>query len=540
MSQYNLEGAVFDLDGVITQTARIHFKAWKQTFDEYMYLREKRDNEPFKEFTHEGDYLPFVDGKPRYKGVDSFLKSRNINIPFGDPADTPDKETACGIGNRKNELFRKILQTEKVEIYPASIELVKSLKKEGIRVGVASSSKNCKYLLDSAGVSDLFETVVDGVVSAELGLKGKPEADIFIQAANNLGVSAANSMVVEDASSGVAAGRNGGFGFVLGVARKDNVSVLLKEGADVVVKSMASIDVAWIKRWFKKIPAELFDFWGKKPTGLNTASGPIDITKKDIAINPKYFTDARAVFLGENKPVFFFDYDGTLTPIVERPELAVMSEDMRDTLKKVAAKFRTAIVSGRFRDVVEDFVKIDGIFYAGSHGFDIKGPQFSLIQPEAEKTTPLIEKITKELHKKLDSIEGLLIEEKKFSVAVHYRLVDEERYLDGIREYVEKIVRDNPQLRLMYGKKVFEILPAIDWNKGKAIIWIMQALGLSWDEYSVIYIGDDTTDEDAFRAIRTRGAGILVSKENKPSSADFRVSSVQDIKKLLTMILEES
>lgn len=539
MSQYNLQGAVFDLDGVITQTARIHFKAWKQTFDEYMKLREKRDSEPFKEFTHEADYLPFVDGKPRYKGVDSFLKSRNINIPFGDPSDTPDKETACGIGNRKNELFRKILQSEEVEIYPASIDLVKSLKKEGIKVGVASSSKNCKYLLDSAGVSDLFETVVDGVVSAELGLKGKPEADIFIQAANNLGVSAADSMVVEDASSGVAAGRNGGFSFVLGVARKDNADVLLTEGADIVVTSMASIDVEWIKRWFKKEPADLFDFWQKKPTALNASQGPIDI-KKDIAVNPKYFVEAKSAFLGEKKPVFFFDYDGTLTPIVSRPELAVMSEDMRDTLKKIVGKFTTAVVSGRFREVVENFVKIDGIFYAGSHGFDIRGPQFSLIQPEAEKTIPLVDKITKQLHEKLDSIEGLLVEEKKFSVAVHYRLVDEEKYLSGIKEYVEKIVKDNPSLRLMHGKKVFEILPAIDWNKGKAIIWIMQALNLSWSEHSIIYIGDDTTDEDAFRAIRTRGVGVLVSKEDRPSSADFKVSTPEDVKKLLTMILEDS
>lgn len=541
MSNYNnLEGVIFDLDGVITKTARVHSQAWKATFDEYLRMRQERDNEPFKEFTLDGDYLSYVDGKPRYKGVESFLKSRGIDIPFGDPTDAPNKETVCGIGNRKNELFRQTLKTEKPEIYPHAIELVKALKKANVKVGVASSSKNCRYILESAGIMDLFETVVDGVVSAELGLKGKPEGDIFVKAINNLGSLPANAVVVEDASSGVAAGRNGGFELVVGVARKNNIDELLSNGADVVVESLCAIGLDWIRSWFKKTAQPLFKVWDTKPDSLQTTEGLLDITKDKITVNSCYFQDAKSAFFGKRKPVFFFDYDGTLTPIVERPELAVMSQDMRGVLQGVVKKFTTAVVSGRFREVVENFVKIEGIFYAGSHGFDIKGPKFSLIQPEAEKTIPLIAKITEELHKNLDSIEGLLVEEKKFSVAVHYRLVDEQQYLSTIKSFVEGIVKANPSLRLMHGKKVFEILPAIDWNKGKAIRWIMQALNLNWEQHSVIYIGDDTTDEDAFRTVRTRGTGILVSEEEKASCADFKLATPSEVKKLLEMIIKET
>ena len=161
----------------------------------------------FKEFTHSGDYLPYVDGKPRYKGVSSFLESRGIDIPFGDPSDTEEMETVCGLGNKKNTMFNLVLDDKGVEIYESTVKLLHELKKEGIRIGVASSSKNCKPVLERAGLLDLFETRVDGVVSAELGLNGKPEADIFTTACDNLGVSYHKSVVVEDAVSGVQAGQ---------------------------------------------------------------------------------------------------------------------------------------------------------------------------------------------------------------------------------------------------------------------------------------------------------------------------------------------
>lgn len=252
MSKYSFESVIFDLDGVITKTAKVHARAWKETFDSYLHLREKRDSEPFRGFTHDNDYLPYVDGKPRYQGVKSFLESRGINIPYGDPGDSPDKETICGIGNKKNKMFNEILKKQGAEVFPSSIEFIKSLRNAGIRVGVASSSKNCQAVLQSVNIEDLFETRVDGVVSAELGLKGKPQGDIFVTAAKNLGTEPVKSVVVEDAESGVEAGKNGGFGLTLGVARADNEKDLKEHGADIVVKDLAEININDIENWFEK------------------------------------------------------------------------------------------------------------------------------------------------------------------------------------------------------------------------------------------------------------------------------------------------
>ena len=250
MSNFSFDAVIFDLDGVITKTALVHSSAWKKMFDEYLLEREKKHGEPFREFNHEKDYLPYVDGKPRYKGVESFLQSRGINIPFGEPEDEPRKETVCGLGNRKNEAFNEVLERDGVQVYETTVALIRELKEKGIRVGVASSSKNCKAVLERAGILDLFETRVDGVVSAELGLKGKPEPDIFTVAADNLGVTYDKSVVVEDAVSGVQAGSKGNFGFVLGIAREENEKELKLNGADIVVKDIGEIGLAGIERWF--------------------------------------------------------------------------------------------------------------------------------------------------------------------------------------------------------------------------------------------------------------------------------------------------
>ena len=522
MGKLSFDAVIFDLDGVITQTARVHAGAWKEAFDEYMRLREKRDGELFRAFTHDADYLPYVDGKPRYEGVKSFLESRGINIAYGDPTDSPDKETVCGIGNKKNAKFRTVLQREGADVYTSSVDLIKSLLKEGIKVGVASSSKNCKYILESAGIEDLFETRVDGVVSVELGLAGKPEGDIFVRAAANIGAIPENSVVVEDATSGVAAGRNGGFGLVLGVARKDNQEDLMREGADIVVADLAQINIEKIEKWFHKKPRSFWGSWGKVEK---------EESLEGTIVNSCYNRTSKEALLGKKKLVFFLDYDGTLTPIVSRPDLAVMSEDMRKVVKELSLEHTVAVVSGRMREDVESLVKIEGIFYAGSHGFDIKGPEFSMIHKEAKEAIPAVSQIIERLKNEVTGIEGILIEEKKFSVAVHYRLADS-NCLPEVKKVVDDIVKNNDVVRLLCGKKVFEILPNIEWDKGKAIRWIVEALKINWQEASVIYIGDDTTDEYAFRAVRTRGTGILVSKEDKESAADFQVVSCGEVKKL--------
>ena len=244
------DAVIFDLDGVITKTASVHSRAWKTMFNNYLKLREKRDGEPFRSFSHQEDYLPYVDGKPRYKGVQSFLESRGIKIEFGSADDDADVETACGLGNKKNLIFNEIIAKGGAEVFETSVFFIKELIKNGVRVGVASSSKNCGPILKAAGLDHLFETRVDGVVSAELGLSGKPNPDIFTRACDNLGVKYSRSVVVEDAVSGVQAGRNGNFGLVLGVAREDNIKELKTNGADIVVGDLSEISIENISEWF--------------------------------------------------------------------------------------------------------------------------------------------------------------------------------------------------------------------------------------------------------------------------------------------------
>jgi len=250
MTKNNFEAVIFDLDGVVTKTATTHSRAWKKMFDDYLLDRSKKLNEKFNEFTPD-DYLTFVDGKPRYEGVKSFLDSRNIDLAFGTPDDKPELETICGLGNRKNEAFNDVLKKEGVEVYPSTVKLLEQLKKDNIKIGVASSSKNAKSVLEAAGLMHYIETRVDGIVSAETGLKGKPEPDIFLTAAKNLGADINKSIVVEDAVSGVQAGKNGNFGLVLGLAREDNNEALKAAGADIVVTDLEEITLEEINDWFK-------------------------------------------------------------------------------------------------------------------------------------------------------------------------------------------------------------------------------------------------------------------------------------------------
>jgi len=239
-----VDAVLFDLDGVITATAKVHAVAWKKTFDEYLRDRSERTGEPYIPFDISDDYTHYVDGKLRYDGVDSFLRSREIDLPWGDTSDPPGAETVCGIGNRKNDMVNEAIESEGVEVFGGSVALVKKLRKAGIRTAVVSASRNCRAVLQKAGIEDLFEKRVDGVVAAEMNLAGKPAPDTFLKAAELLGVEPARAVVVEDAVSGVQAGRDGGFGLVIGVDRKGNPDALRRNGAHIVVSDLAELDVA--------------------------------------------------------------------------------------------------------------------------------------------------------------------------------------------------------------------------------------------------------------------------------------------------------
>ncbi|MCK5095066.1 MAG: beta-phosphoglucomutase family hydrolase, partial [Spirochaetes bacterium] len=285
MNSFACRGAVFNLDGVITQTARVHAKAWKKTFDQYLQNLSKKTGKTYKSFTYEDDYIPYVDGKPRYQGVKSFLESRDIEIPYGEPADPPGTDTICGVGNRKNEFFRAIVSEEGAVIYETSVAFVKDLLNRGVKVGIASSSMNCRFILDTSGLADLFETFVDGVMSKEFGLKGKPQPDIFLVAANNMGLHPNECFIVEDAITGVEAGKNGNFALVLGLARSGNAEVLKQHGADIVVEDIGEITYADIEKWFNEGIAE--DSWNLTYRGFDPGTEKLRETL--TAIGNGYF-----------------------------------------------------------------------------------------------------------------------------------------------------------------------------------------------------------------------------------------------------------
>ncbi|HEX8509940.1 MAG TPA: beta-phosphoglucomutase family hydrolase [Propionibacteriaceae bacterium] len=227
--------ALFDLDGVLTPTAEVHMAAWEKMFSEFLLQRGVA--EPYTE----ADYFDYVDGKPRYDGVRSFLESRNIELPDGAADDPPSSETVCGLGNRKNDAFAAVLETDGVTPYPGSVALLDRLQQLGIEVAVVSSSRNAPAVLVAAGLSDRFEVVVDGNVADDQGLTGKPSPETFVYAAEQLGTAVSTSVVLEDALSGVAAGHAGGFGLVVGVDRGVGADRLTEAGADVVVSDLAEL-----------------------------------------------------------------------------------------------------------------------------------------------------------------------------------------------------------------------------------------------------------------------------------------------------------
>lgn len=238
-----LDAVIFDLDGVITDTASVHAAAWKQMFDQFLEGRADADGEDQRPFA-ERDYYLYVDGMPRYQGVELFLGSRGISLPHGESGDPPTEETICGLGNRKDALFLAQLRDHGVAPFPSSAELLRRLREAGYRTAIISASRNCAEVLEAADVSDLFDVRVDGVIADELGLTGKPDPAIFLEAASRLGVEPGRSAVVEDALAGVEAGRRGGFALVIGVDRTGQAEALRKNGADVVVSDLGEVRVS--------------------------------------------------------------------------------------------------------------------------------------------------------------------------------------------------------------------------------------------------------------------------------------------------------
>jgi alpha,alpha-trehalase len=514
MEQY--DAAILDMDGVITQTATLHAKAWKRMFDTYL---ESGDGEATRRggpFDVRTDYRAYVDGKPRYDGVRSFLQARGIELPEGYPSDPPESETICGLGNRKNEIFNELLRQEGVVVYEDTLEQIHRWKQQGLKVAVISSSRNCSRILQAAEILDVFDVKVDGNDIERLQLTGKPAPDMFLHAAKALDVAPERAIVVEDAMAGVQAGRAGGFGLVVGVAREREGEDLRKHGADQVIRNLGELSPSTTSTCQPK-----------------TAGRPRPTSALD-------HTDQIVNRLAHHDLALFLDYDGTLTPIVDRPEQATLSDDMRSLLARLAACCTLAIVSGRDRQDVQELMGLDNLIYAGSHGFDIAGPHgLHLQHDEAQRSLPDLDHAESQLHERIGDTEGVLIERKRFAIAVHARLVADQD-VDSIEAAVNELQQRLPALRQMRGKKVFELQPDVEWNKGKAVLWLREALELDKSQAVTVYIGDDVTDEDAFQAVSERdiGLGITVDPPKAESYANYTLRDCDEVHHFLEKLLQ--
>jgi trehalose 6-phosphate phosphatase len=498
-----LEAVILDMDGVVTDTAKVHARAWKRLFDGFLEAHSARTGTPFEPFDAVRDYLDYVDGKPRYEGVRSFLASRGIALPEGGPEDGPEATTVVGLGNRKDAYFAERLHADGVEVFEGTVERVREVRSLGASTALVTSSKHGREVLALAGLEDLFDVRLDGNDIETLGLKGKPNPDLFLEAASRLDVPPARAAVVEDAVSGVQAGRAGGFGLVIGVNRGANREALERGGGDVVVDDLAELSAEEILTPLADLPSAL----ERLPELARRLAG--------------------------RRAVVFLDYDGTLTPIVAHPDLAVLAPDAREALRHLARVATVAVVSGRALADVRALVALDDIVYAGNHGFEIQGPGGTALSYEVGGDfLDDVARVREVLAQRVEPISGAWVEDKARSLSVHYRQTPEERVAD-VEAAVDAALADAPRLRKHHGKMVFEIRPRIDWDKGRAVLWLLEALGLEGPEVLPFYLGDDVTDEDAFRALAGRGVGVLVAEAPRASAADYRLGDPDEVRECL-------
>lgn len=506
--KYFIRAAIIDLDGVIIKTADQHAKTWKAAFDQYNERRKKAGKQTYKDFSIEDDYSKLLAGLPRYDGASQFLESRGIELEFGAPEDAETEETVCGIGNLKNEFFQKLIEEEGVEVFEENVEKVKSWKEKGLKIAVVSSSKNCKQMLDAAELNELFEVRIDGIIAAERHIPGKPAPDTFLEAVEKFGIPPQEALVVEDSPAGAEAAKEGNFQLIIGIRNSSSEKdQLLKHGAHLVVNNLQELEIDLRQeRTASELPAVL----------------------KNMAELKK--------ILKQESPLLFLDFDGTLSPIVENHQDAAISEEIRSLVQKLSKKYPVAVVSGRGLADVRKRVNLPELFYAGSHGFEIAGPNgYSKDHEEAVKVIPVFDEIEPILKKKLETISGVDFERKKFTLAIHYRQVPEEQE-ENVHENVSAVLKDYPEVLKSDGKKVIEIRPAIDWHKGKAVEFLKSELSKAENPLSV-YVGDDVTDEDAFRTVKN-GIGILVGEHSQNTYADYGLETQEDVKTLFEKLLE--
>ncbi|MEX2511933.1 MAG: trehalose-phosphatase [Cyclobacteriaceae bacterium] len=508
-SKSHIQAVILDMDGVITDTAKIHAKAWKQMFDAFLKKKKGVDFQPLDIDT---DYIKYIDGISRLDGVRRFLQSRDIHLPEGKPEDGPEYDTVYGLAKRKNDILLALLEKEGVRVFEDTLEMLKIWRKKGIKLAVISASRNCRLILESAGILEWFDVRVDGEISQNENLPGKPHPAVFLKAMERLGSDLEHTLVIEDAIAGVEAGKKGNFPIVVGVARKGEKEALTRAGADFVVTQLTEIKIIMEKMYKLNAPEELPHALGNFSNILNQLQG--------------------------KEPVLFFDFDGTLTPIIDDPDKAILSDEGKKIIRKLSEQLTVAVVSGRGLADLKSKVGIQEMIYAGSHGFEITGPNGLEMQYEKGlEILPQLDKAEKQLKERLETVSGCVVERKKYAIAVHYRNVDKEKVKE-VKNAVSEVVKHQDNLKVGKGKKILELKPDLEWHKGQALKWLLEELGLRTDRYQHVFFGDDLTDEDALKVVQETGIGILVGTHGQKTYANFRLKDTEEVYRFLEKLLE--
>ncbi|MCB1849329.1 MAG: trehalose-phosphatase [Gammaproteobacteria bacterium] len=506
ISRDDFSAVIFNLDGVVTHINKVHAEAWKQTFDSYLLKRNPQEGEDLRPFHIDLDYRRYLDGKPRDAGIRRFLTSRHISLPWESPDSQAYTTTIRWLGSRKDQIFESLIQQQGIEVYGCAIALIHQLRNAGIKTAVISASKHCDMVLERASIQELFDARIDAVESERLDLGGKPDPYVLLELARRLGTAPERTAVIEDSVIGVTACSRGRFGLIIGFDDGDRRKLMLEHGADYVVDDLCSllVDATTAEETF---PVELV--------------GITPITNQ----------------LAGKRPVLFLDYGGTLTPVLPRSEDVRIPKKTRRILRKAARLMPVTLVSGRDVEEICAQTGLHELCYAGSHGLDIRGRDIHLELPEGDEALQDLDRAMEALTPQLGKIPGVTVGRKRFAIVVHYPQQDAdsaERVATAIKQTQALL----PRLKITGGKEVFELLPAIDWDKGRAMNWLLSELGLDSADVLPIYIGDDVTDEAAFLQLRDKGIGILVADRPQPSAASFRVNNPEEVLNLLKDLVE--